>query len=100
MPTRTVREWVDCNDYTVDEILAENEKVIERTKFYFQQEWPALVKNANTTNPEFQRDFAVYVYGKRYRVTYWPSKEEEGRVRVLRVREEELDYFPIWEELS
>lgn len=79
---KKMKEWIDTDEYTVKELLDLWNKKREGGKVFFCRKWPALVRNIDTPTPEYQKDIAIWINGVNYRLTYWPSEINEGRVRV------------------
>lgn len=76
-------EWLDCDHYTVKDLVEWNDERIKEGGCDIYRIWPALVRNPAGPNTEFQQDRTIILLGETYRVTYWPSEIEKGRIRII-----------------
>ena len=75
-------EWYDTDEYSIEELLSLYNQKIKKEGSYFHRVWPALVRNPDSINPEFQQDIGFAMDGRVWRLTYWPSEIDKGRVRT------------------
>ncbi len=79
VPKKTRIEWILSEDYTLDQLLAEEKKQYEKDKFKVKQIFATLY---NMERGEHQRAGSVTIDRKEYHYSYWPSMAETPRITV------------------